>query len=515
MRRYTLLAAVFVVALAAMAAAPGLAIAQSDTNATDDTGIEATLQVEQPEYVSGQVASRSGGYEANYQEVTIIPQNFDREDVLRYGVDTSAGRLTEDSTYGVYEFDSEGEEGTFELYWIVQEDVLSNGTETTEERRYETTIQISETTEYEHVPAGTLDEQEADAQNWSAFASGVREIGGDDADLVEYRELALSLLELQQNPLSALSGGFSSTLILMVSTWGGRLVLLMFAVIFVFSMRELMRYRNRTESTLADRGQLDEELTELELRKKKQVLENNDWQDIPGFDDTTARAFRESLGPNPLAGTKRLLSILRPKSLVRDRLLAMGHSGYVARIERDTARTDGGATATADPPIDSVELVAAESVAPDAETDDLSDPSDELVEAIDWNDDTLQHFDLPATTLDSDRMASDLSALDFEELMEEVNVSHMDFDDPGVYGQYIREFVDSVRQHDFTDDDGRVDETRYVMNQFLHLALVERDLFEVPILDFVGDAVERELIDHDPIEETKQYVDDVEAGKYS
>jgi|AntDeeMinimDraft_4_1070355.scaffolds.fasta_scaffold00760_14 type II secretory pathway pseudopilin PulG len=518
MRAKSLLVGLLIVSLLSTAALPGLALAQSTgtDNATDAR--TPNLIVDQPAFVDSDIRQDGDTYTASYAELTIVPRSFEHRDVVEYGLDTDAGSLTYDSTYDTYEFDAGEDEGTFELYWIVEEERQTNGTSTTEQVRYESTIQVEDAQQYEHHPAGTLEQQRSDAENWSAVTSDVRQVSGDDADVDQQLDVALALLEFRNNPFSALTGNFTALLTALAISPGGWFVLLLFGILFVISTYSIIARRNWLESVLGDEAELQEEMSQFELEKKKQALENMDWQDVPGFDDTTARAFRESMGLNPLEGTKRLLSTLRPAALIHDRLLAMGQSGYVAVVERDTARTDGGADTDEPAPITSVDLRQAHEIdteSVDGDIDDLEDPSDELVDALDWNDDTLRSFDLPDATLDPDAMSTELSALDFEELMAEMDASRQDFDDEGVYGQYIREFVESVRDHNITDEDGRIDETRYAMNQLLHLANVERDLFDIPIMEFVGDAVERTLIDHDPIADAKSFVDDVEAGKFS
>ncbi|MCL9818336.1 hypothetical protein [Natronocalculus amylovorans] len=499
--------------------ASGIAIADETNNTTAIETEGAILTASHLSYIDEEVTRQQEDdrplYIAADDQLRLVPQNFAMDNVERYGVETDAGTLTVNDDFGYFEFDGQGNTGTFEIWFEVDEEVEQGNETVTDRVRYEAIVRIDEATEYEHHPAGTLDQQREDAANWSAFVSNVERIAGSDADMDEQTDLAIALLEFRSNPLAALTGDFAGVIILLTMTPGGWFTLLLFAMIFAVSTYGMRKRLNLFESTSSERVQLDEQLSELELKNKKQALENMDWQDIPGMDDRTARAFRDSMGVNPLEGITRLLAVVRPNALVRDRLLAMSQSGYVALVERTDARTDGGSDSVGS--IEAVELVHADRVldTEKREVDDLEDPSEELIAALDWNDPELQSFDLPNASIDTSEMRTELSAVNFEDLMQEVQASRFDFEDEAVYGQYIAEFVKSVREHNFTDQHGRVDETRYVMNQFLHLSNVTDDIFEFPVLDFVGDAVERELIDHNPVEETERYVKDVEDGRYS
>jgi len=481
----------------------------------------AQLAIEQPDYISEDVTqSKVNGthvYTVHTGEVDINPQNFNSSQVVGYGVEENAGRLTFDDRMGVFQFNSQGNEGTFTLYWEVREKrTVEDGNNTSVETvrtRYSAIIKVSSNATYQHIPAGDLDQQREDAANWSAFESELKNIAGSEVDVEEKTQLALDMLNLRLNPLSALSGNFTGILLALFITLSGLLVLALFGGFHLVTRLSDIKYRNRTESLKAEEDEINEKLAELNLREKKQALQNMDWNDI--FDDDyRARAFRDALGETVFDGAVRLQTLVLPEHIIHDRLQAMSQAGYVGVVDREDVATDGG-DGDGQPAITNAELASEDNVDEDAETVDLSQPSDEFIHALDWSDTELRSFDLPNADVDPDELVTKSRPMDLEELMEELEVQRQDFDTPEEFGEYLAEFIQSVRSHDYTDDDGSPNELRYTLNTFLQLAQIMRDRQGVPLFDLLGDAVERALVDHDPVKDAEETVKDVEAGKYA
>lgn len=472
----------------------------------------AELAIEQPHYVDGEVTeSRDNGtpiYTVQDGRLKILPQNFGNGDVVGFGVETEGASLSYNEQLEVFEFRTE-HTGTFRLYWSVEIDreVTQNNTTTTEtvRQRYVAVVRVEENGEYDHVPAGSLEEQRDAAENWSAFAGAVRDIYGKDANLERRTQQAIHLLQLQADPLGALSGQFTSILLTLFITLGGLVVLLLFGVWHVGVRWSDIRYIHREESKKATDQDIEDRLVELKHEERQRMLQNTDWNDLLE-DDNLARAMRDVFGETVYDGTCRLQELTLPENLVRDRLGVMGLNGYVGVVERD-----GDEIVDAD--------LRTELTVDEAETVELTDSPEEFLDALDWSHPDLRSFDLAgaetthADVDPEDRPDVSLEALDLEELMERLEVQQQDFETPDVWGEYLLEFVEDVRQSEYTDEHGTPDATRYVLNAWLQTAQLERDCFDVPLLEYLGEAIEHALADRDPVASAEQVVSKVEAGK--
>lgn len=479
---------------------------------------DATLAVSQPEYIEGSVEQSSTNgttmYTIGSRTATLKPQNFDSADVVGFGIEEDVGKLTFSEAFDTYQFDAGNNTGTFTLYFEVERDVtqeVNNSTTTSTVRdRYTAIIRVTDASTYAHLKGGTVEDRKAAAENWSAFAGAVRNIYGEDANLEERTQLAINLLRLQNDPLAALSGGFTSTWLILLGFGGPGALLVTLSIVawHVWSRRDDLRYRNRQESLKADAADLDERFRELQHDERKRVLQNKDWQDIIP-DDHVARAMRDTLGETVFDGMVRLQELLLPEKLVRDRLQAMDQHGYVGVV--DWAASDGGDDAT--PSLESAHIAHRDD-AISGETVSLADPSAEFIDALDWSDDDLVSFDLVGADLDREPDVR-LDGLDLDELMHELDYQRQTLDDPDVWGQFILEFVRDVRESDYCDERGQPDATRYILNQWLQIAQKSTEKYDFPLLEMMGDSIERALIDHDPVAEAEQSVKDVRDGRGS
>lgn len=492
----------------------------------------ADLAIEQPDYVGGEVdtstVNGTNVYSVNYGEISLRPQNIDSDDVVSHGVEEDVGSLSYDSEFDEYEFDAEGHNGTFTVWWVVETEQVVNGSDgnetvTTDTQRYEAIIDVTQTPEYQHYEAGALEETREAADNWDQYVvDRVRSISGEDADVVSEVQYALDLLNFRRNPGELLTGGYWTAVLIVLGLAGigGSLLFLQGTIVhYAVRLAELMRLR-KIETRRADEDTIDEKIEEQDLRDIQRALDNNDWNDIPGVSDRFARALRETLGENVRHGSIRLAEMLRPMNLIHDRLLAMGQNGWVAVVTRD-ASTDGGEGDDGDDnaqgAITTVELkreseLDRSELAADQAVDTLDEPSEELIAMLDWDSEALRQFDLAEASFDPEESGAELRGIDFEELMRETNASRQDFETPRNFGLYIQQLIEHVREHEFTDTDGRINEVRWVMNELLNIANVEDDLFDFPLLAFAGEGVERQLIEDDPVEEAHETVRKIKEG---
>ena len=519
--------AILVVASALAAGGIGLTDAQVAEQRAD-------LAVQQPDYVDGEVRTQRTDdrtvYIAQAGDLTIAPQNFGNGTVVDFGVETDAGQLTYNEAFDTYEFSAEGETGSFELYWSVEEtrQVTENNTTLTEtvRTRYTAVIRVESIPDVQHISNAEYEQTQEDAANWSAFQGELEGIFGQGVDTELRTQEAVNLLLLRHEPLSALSGGFSSTLLLLVGVGGpgGLLVGLLWLAWHLWTRRDDIRYRNKQESLKPAKEGLDDMLATLQDEERRRELQNLDWNDIIP-DDRVARAMREIFGETVFDGVVRLQELLLPEKLVRDRLRVMGANDYVGVYTR--AVTDGG---DGDDEVGEIVLESADVIQRGTDHDheetlDLQSASgdifDAYVAALDWDDPDLRAFDLAGAdlpTLDGEDVrgsAVEMEGMDLEELMTELDVQGRDFDTPDVWGEYLLEFVESVRASPYCDEHGRPDTTRYVLNNWLQVSQTLRDRHDFPLMEFTGDAIERALLDIDPVAEAEETVRSIERGEGS
>lgn len=528
---YTSVAAA-IITVVALLAATTTGVAQVATS-------DAQLAVSQPDYVEGDVQRSSANgtvvYTINHRTAELKPKNFASADVVGFGVATEAGQLTYNEAFDTYEFDAGNNTGTFRVYWEVERPASASATSPTNEtnatnasggmirERYEAVIRVTDATEYAHLKGGTVDSRSSAAANWSSFAGAVREIYGPDADVERRTQQAIDLLRLQADPLAALSGSYTSTWLILLGLGGvgGPLVLITIGIWHLWTRRGDIKFRNREESLKADAADLDDRLRDLQHDERARVLQNKDWQDIIP-DDQVARAMRDTLGETVFDGVVRLQETLLPRNLIRDRLYAMHHAGYVGVVRR--AATDGGDDThpdtsddgtDADAPIDAAWVAhEADTLPDDAVTVALDDVSEAFIDALDWTDDDLVSFDLPNADVPDDAGVT-VDGLSLDDLLLELDAQRQALDDPEAYGEYLLAFVQDVRESEYCDDQGTPDEMRYLMNHLLQISQKTTGKFEFPLLEFMGDSIERAMIEHEPLREATEAVDDVRSGKGS
>ncbi|QLH83393.1 hypothetical protein [Halosimplex pelagicum] len=494
----------------------------------------ADLAIEQPHYIDGDVSRSSANgttvYEAEGEELLLGPKNFAPSDVVSSGVEESAGDLSLDKDLGVYRF-STTTDGSYNLYWTVEttrstatpttnttaNGTTGNATASTETVRiqYTATVRV-DAGDRRHIPAGQLEAQREAAANWSEWEDSVKseEVAGPDANMEEESQLAINLLKLRYNPGTALTGNFTQILLSLFITLGGLFVLLLFGGYHYVTRRSDIGFRHKRESLDAERADLEDQLLKADERDRLSALEGMDWNDI--FPDNIARAFREAFGETVLDGYLQIQESLLPSNLIRDRLEAMSGE-YVAVVEREDVATDGGAEA--ETRIVDAELRSADELddqEDDTETVALEDPSEDLVEALSWDDPELRSFDLPDQELDQSEFSTTLEGATLEELVEEYDVEMRQFgDNREVFAEYLLEFLVSVHEHEFTDEEGRVRPIRYVFNLFLRTSRLLDEQHEMPLAAYQSEHIEYLLRNYDHDEEISEYVSEVSEGKYA
>lgn len=466
----------------------------------------ADLTIDQPHYVGQDVSRQSANgtvvYEARGSELQIAPSNFDTGSVTEFAVATGPGDLSYDKQLGVYEF-SPSEDGTYEVYWLVQEQRTVNGTTQQVTVRYAARIRVSGT-DLQHVPAGTQSATDRAAANWSEFESAVKSerVAGEDANIDDVTQTAINLLRLKYHPLSALTGDFTGLLLALTLSLSGLVILLLATGAHLFSRYKDITERRRRQKLDRERVELEDELDAIDEHKRQSKLAGMDWNDI--FDDATARAFRDHLGETVLDGYLTIQNVLDVDTLVADRLQAMADT-HVAVWDQRPTRTDGG-TDTAG--TGTAHLEPRGSVAEDADTADLADPADELLAAIDFDDPELREFELAAAADHGDL------GLDVDGLVENLDVDlRQDFEDRETFVQYLTEFLQTVVDHEYTDEDGRVRPLRHALNLWLRALRFVGEREGVPTAKYQADHVAALLETYDRESEISEFVNRVETGQ--
>ena len=540
MRRHTLTIALVLLLVGATLAAPvGVAAGE---RSVDDTR-SADLVVEQPDYVADDVAERTENgtplYVAGGERLYIAPQNVDHDNVTDAGLATDAGHFEYHDGLGVYVLEPQGHEGTFDLYWDVRETTtVDDGNETTTETetvRYEALVRVESHTDGVYLGAGEHDE----LQNQSAIGEHAEGIVADlesrwlpffdtSGDTETVLERMGTLAATLGNPLNIFEEGYIGFHTFVVLSIGGTLAALQYLGFFAWVVRKLRREKHEFEVAEAHEGDLAQKELRVEERERLNKLANMDWFDI-FEDDHVARAFRDQFGETVLDGWTRLNSLILPEHLVRDRVKAMGHAGYVAVGAFDgpisPSEPQGESDEDTDPvpSLEAVRLVREDDLEHEGLGErelamTLPDPSnapvdlETIVDRLDWNDPELVAFDFADAGVDPQAIETSVDTLDLERVVEQLDTQMQHFDDEQQYGQYLCEFVEHVREHPFTDDDGTPDDLRYAFNNLLQAAQLLDDRFGYPLSAYQVDAFDGALETYDRSARAAAYSEEVSHG---
>lgn len=527
-------AAVLVLALVLGAAVAPLLATTADAQLASR---DATLAIDQPAYVDSEVKQTSingtRAYVVKGEEIDIRPQNFRSSDVLDYGVDAPAGTLTFDEAMQEYTFSPEGETGTFELYWTVTEQRVVNNTQgnqtvqttTNVSVRYSAVVRVDGKTQMTHVVAGTIAGLRQQAANWEEFNATVQDVRemnllafafGSPPSTEQVVQGMVNTYIATRDPIRGLFSG-SEIMILLVTSMFGLFLLVSnfgaFAALLLKTYRRLFFF----ESIEAEEGAIRDRVAELDDQQRRMRFADLDWVDW--FNDHVADLFKR-LGATPAEGYDALSNgVLQPRTWVRDRLQAMSQCGYAARVERRTV-TDGGDEEEPSEVITDAEVIAIPlELGPNEEFADRDDlvslahPDDELLDALDWEDEYIRNFDLVGEDIDASKLDTEPTTLDLDELLAAVELQTRRFEDTETAGQYLREYLESVRAHPITDAEGRPRTTREMANRLLTIVRRARDEHDIPLADYQVQAVERALLDDDPGERADKHLSDLRSGR--
>lgn len=488
---------------------------EAESGPAEPLGKPATVAVSQPDYHgSTNTETRDGEtvHIVNAQRVEIQPQNFNNDNVVGFGISEGPGDLSYDNQMDEFVFETNGEVGTFKLYWEVEERVrVGNETEMAR-TRYTATVRADSNATYRHLTQSEVEQRNGDAQNWSAWESALTGIYGDDVNVEQKTQKAESLLRLYAHPLAALSGDFTGLLLALFITLGGMVLLALIGVLHLAARWTDIKYINRFESLKAEERDVDKRLSDLDWREKMRSVAKWDWNDW--FGDYASRAYRR-ISSTPYKGMKKLLSVRRPRNLVDHRAQAMLHDGYVAVVKRDDVATDGGA-ASADRPIVNAELVHEGYVDDDAETIDPTDDNwDGFLDVLDWGSDALWSYSLAESDASPEDIHVEQAPLALEDLVDALGTETRDFDSRQHWGTYLLEFVEFVRDHEFCDEEGSPDDIQFVLNEWMDTDDFLADAFDLPHFKAESEALEWAVKHSDPVEEADQRVKTATEGRHS
>jgi len=181
----------------------------------------------------------------------------------------------------------------------------------------------------------------------------------------------------------------------------------------------------------------------------------------------------------------------------------------VTRVETDGGDGDGDDESAG-------KIEEATLATPDAEDDGLEPIAEldipQLVEAVDWDDPVMwDQFYLPDADVDFDSLDREPPTMDLETTMHEANIEVERFPNKRAAGQCVLEFIESLENHEYTDEHGRPHPTRELMNNLLKSLQQASDRHRMPVQG-ISEAVEQGLINHDPNEEARQAAREVRAG---
>ena len=509
--------AVLAILLLSGLVAPMGVMAQEDTS--EDTETEeyayeaAELYIDQPSHIDSPVdESQERGmtvYETKGEELRLYPENFEKENVVESGIvdGSTDASFSWNKAVSAYVLEPEAE-GSYEIYWVVSEEVVVSGeddNETTTETRqveYRAAVVASDT-ESVVVNQDSYAETQEKASNWDEWSREVKGIFGSDADVERQTERALSALVFLHNPASYLTGDVTAVALILFTTRGGNLVLLLLSAVFLVPVAGFIAYRYRREALEARDLTVEEKLDRIDKDKLQSALSGMDIYDaIP--DGDMAEVFQESLdAENLYEAYEKFTSMVTPRSVVRDRLTAMANAGYQAVVVRDS---DG-------------DISSGRVVEPDAEVElepieddvvELDNPDDDLVDAL-FTDELVRKERLHHLDVDYD---SELVQKNLDEINEEMSVmipADGNREDKEIIAEYLIEMLLSVMEHDYTDNRGKEKPVRRALNNILCLYF-EAERHKVPMTRYYIEHLLFMLDNYSVTEEAEEVINQVQKG---
>lgn len=492
----------------------GFLAATGSAAALDDDETHADLEIQQPHYVDDDVSLDTTGnyttYELEGSSHDIAFGGLDENaSVIDYGVEEDEGSLSEHTTFDGYQFDAESD-GTYHVYFVVEdEQTVTEGNETTTEtvrERHVAQLAVSGT-DTAYVSSTQLEEYQNAAAKWFDWESDIEAIAGPNVDVDQQTDIAGELLNLRHNPTAALTGDFLGVFLMLFITASGFMVLLLFGAYHLLTTRSLRKRTNEREELEAEEAELEEKIIELEDKKRNQVLVNTTLVDILE-DEWSGRAMHEDLGEDAMTAWLNLAQLIDARNLLHDRLLAMGTEGYQAAVQ---TADDGTYThARLIHPDDEPELADGETLV----TPDDSETATDVAAVINTDDQHLYEYDLTQFDGRLADMGPELETPDsVADLVERIDADLRRFQgDEVTYAKCLREFVEHVRDHQFTDAHGSPKQLRYVLSSWLKTAQINRDIFGLPTSDMQAEYLEKLLQDRDPTEDAELEIENQRKG---
>lgn len=445
--------------------------ASGEGNASDQGGPlqddeqAADLFVAQPRYINQPVETTTDGgtviyaVRGNVQELE--PQNFNVSDVVRSGVREDSATLKLDSSIGRYILDAQGTAGTYRVFWVVRNDA---GETTT----YVAVINVQQAA-YQHVSPNRWEELQSAADNWEWTIGQFADAGivGDEASLEKQKAVisdAVTWYEFYLNPAQALSGQFTTILIMLVSWPAGWIIIGSLLLLFFIRDRRKTKQNRRYKRQFARIEDVDEAERRAEERELKRMLSMKSFTDL-GLSESDGEAIREHTGAqNPRQFLEQLRGWLSERRIVRMLLGAHTQLGHVLEVERDAAgdvvdvrlltdeaRADGGAAAVGDDSDHTIERITPASA------------DDDVVLAMDWDDldpDVLWDESVSAGDLDlpvaNQADAEDDLVADWNIPIGEDGHEYYILERREEFADLLLEFIKQVAASQYTDADGHI-----------------------------------------------------------
>jgi hypothetical protein len=501
--------------LTVLAVTPVATVAMASTGAAATANLaqhqNADLAITQPHYVSDPVTTASANgttvYEVTGERQVFAPQNFAAENVVDFGLETSAGALGYDRELGAFVFRAENQTGTFRAYWIVAEEVPAEGENATgttiEQRRYEAIISVTGGTGLAHVPESDLTALREQAEKWSQVTSRV------DGLTVNEIEAAV---RLRYDALSYLTGQYTQLwVITILGGIGGLLFILQFLVPGISVVALFRRRLNVFYSTEAEEGELAERRAQQDRLDARLNFANIDLEDWHAAGD--AAVLRE-IGDTAKDVWRRLTNEgpLNPETVYQAWLQAMGQNGYKASVVRDD---DGGIrdARVLHPDEDDVD---AEAFTDGGETGEMvpltnREQVQRLIPHV-VNDEAVLAFDYATAEFDDTQLDLPGADVTTPEGIRDGADGWDSHHDPKRVADLLTAFFERVDRHVYTDDDGQPVPSQEVLTELVDLSYRVRDEVGVPNADLYAQVLDRAIRNADPNKRAASRVTEVRDG---
>lgn len=539
MRRVALLALLLVSVLAPFVGVAGASVdgipAQAGNNSTNASAgtLSADLAVEAPTGdVSSERVNGTSRYTAASAPLELHPQNFDGADVVDYGVTTPGGALAYQSRFGQFEF-SANATGTYDVYWVVSEQVATDNGTVQAQRRYTAQVRVTDSASSVTLSQSQLDSIEATAAKWQEFnETYVQPDLGYDSFYApepdgpqELAEAYSSAYRTQHNFVAALSGNFTQIVTILVLTTGGLLFLALAIAYHFLSLSSLKGRLNKRLRSEAHEGDIQRKRAEQSKQQDLMTMENTELQDIDGISDRDAQAIRDAVGGVSVRDVYEAFEsggVLSPEALVADRLRAMGAAGYYGEVVQSNGETtdvsvreSGGSTGedgSADRATSRAELAS-----DDTTEVNLASMDDGLTELFlsemdEWDCAAFREFDMSDVDVDLTD-ATSIDSLDLATVRDDLGVEAHRFGDEASFGEALADLCDHIRMHPSTGSDGGVAETRQALELLLKVHNSLADEFDLPTAEWRRQAIQAALQHHDAGARVERTVSDINAGR--